>query len=247
MGTVAEIWRHPIKSHGREKVDRVVLTKGQTLPHDRSWAVAFDASKADGSEWVRCANFSRCSKTPSLQAMRLETHGDGKMTATHPELETLTFDPSTEGKAFVEWSKALSDPSRAAQPDRLLRSASTGMTDSAYPTISLINLSSHNELARAAGRPVSPLRWRGNLLIDGLEPWEEFDWVGKVVQVGSARLAIRERTERCNATRGNPETGETDLDTLALLNDNWSHQDFGVYAEVVETGEVKTGDKLELI
>ena len=37
---LAEIWRHPIKSCGRETLTRVLLTENRTLPWDRRWAIA---------------------------------------------------------------------------------------------------------------------------------------------------------------------------------------------------------------
>ncbi len=73
---VAALWRHPIKSHGREALKNVSLTEGQTMPWDRRWAVAHDAAKADGSEWAECMNFSRGAKAPSLMAMSMVTGGD---------------------------------------------------------------------------------------------------------------------------------------------------------------------------
>ena len=45
---VTQLWRHPVKSHGREALERVTLTAGETLPWDRLWAVAHDSSTADG-------------------------------------------------------------------------------------------------------------------------------------------------------------------------------------------------------
>ena len=35
--------------------------------------------------------------------------------------------------------------------------------------------------------------------------------------------------------------------TLAALNANWGHQDFGVYATVEEPGRIARGDKLEIL
>jgi hypothetical protein len=40
----------------------------------------------------------------------------------------------------------------------------------------------------------------------------------------------------------NPETGARDVDTLMHLRDGWGHQDFGVYAEVIEGGPIVVGD-----
>lgn len=57
-GSVTSLWRHPIKSHGRESLDATTLIAGQTMPGDRVWAVAHEMSKADNSAWSRGANFS---------------------------------------------------------------------------------------------------------------------------------------------------------------------------------------------
>ena len=35
---IASIQRHPLKSHGREALDEVMLSAGQGLPWDRAWA-----------------------------------------------------------------------------------------------------------------------------------------------------------------------------------------------------------------
>ena len=67
--TVAALWRHPIKGHGREALECVTLTEGRTIPWDRRWAVAHEMSKADGTEWAPCANFSRGAKTGTLMAI----------------------------------------------------------------------------------------------------------------------------------------------------------------------------------
>jgi len=68
MINVAALWRHPIKSHGREALQTVALTAGQTMPFDRTWAVMHDASKfeAGAPAWVKCANFMIGTSTPAL-------------------------------------------------------------------------------------------------------------------------------------------------------------------------------------
>lgn len=72
MAKITEIWRHPIKSHGRESVSAAALSVGKTLPWDRQWAVVHDASDVDGSTWAPCQNFSRSSKAPALMAITCE-------------------------------------------------------------------------------------------------------------------------------------------------------------------------------
>ncbi|MFP4406707.1 MOSC domain-containing protein [Rhodosalinus sp.] len=239
------IWRHPIKAHGREALDRVTLRSGATLPWDRAWAVAHEASRADGSGWARCAEFTRGAKAPSLMAIEARLDEATKtVTLRHPERPELTFRPDDEATAFLDWVRPLIPEGRAA-PARIVRAPDRGMTDTDFPSISICNHASHRAVEQRHGRPLSRHRWRGNLWVEGLAPWEEFDLVGRDIRVGDAVLRVVERTGRCTATMANPETGRVDVDTLALLR-SWGHEDFAVYAEVAEGGEIAAGDAVIL-
>ena len=239
---VAALWRHPIKGHGREALDRVTLTEGQTMPWDRRWAVAHELAQADGSEWAPSAAFSRGSKVPALMAINARTdEAAGTVTLTHPDRPDLSFDPDTEARAFLDWVRPLM-PENRAQSTRVIRVEGRGMTDTDFPSISLINLASHDALAEKMDQALSPLRWRGNIHISGLPAWAEFDWVGRTLRVGTAELAVREPILRCLATTANPATGQRDADTLGALNSFCGHQDFGIYAEVTKTGDIAIGD-----
>lgn len=247
MATLAQIWRHPIKSHGREGLESVTLTEGQTLPWDRHWAVAHEAAKLDGSNWVPCANFSRGAKAPALMAInaRLD-EASGLVTLSHPDLADITVNPDQDSDAIIAWSAQLI-PDGRAQSAQVVRAATRGMTDTDFPSISLNSTSSLRALGQKAGVMLDPLRFRGNLWIDGLGPWEEFEWIGKTVRIGSAELRVAERIGRCLATTANPETGKRDVDTLGALEAGWGHTDFGVYAEVSRTGTIALGDVVEVI
>ena len=116
------------------------------------------------------------------------------------------------------------------------------MTDSDFPSVSILNLASLEALGARLGAPLAMERFRGNVWLDGLKPWAEFGWIGREIRIGSATFAVRERITRCKATAVNPDTGRPDADTLGGLSAGWGHQDFGVYAEVVGGGPVALGD-----
>ncbi|PWE32733.1 molybdenum cofactor biosysynthesis protein [Maritimibacter sp. 55A14] len=248
-GRVAHIWRHPIKSHGREALDEVTLEAGRTMPWDRTWAVIHDAARYDTEtpQWAPSAQFSRCAKTASLQAItaRLD-EAARRVTLAHPDRPDLTIAPDdpADNARFIDWVTPLCDPQRAL-PARIVQAPGRGMTDTDFPSISLINLASHRALSQRLGREISPLRWRGNLILDGLGPWEEFEWIGRTLRIGTAELTVRERTVRCLATTASTRTGKRDADTLGTLEAGWGHRDFGVYAEVTAPGRIATGDTVE--
>lgn len=242
---VAALWRHPIKSHGRESVDRVTLTEGETMPWDRRWAVAHEVSKADGSQWVPCANFSRGAKAPGLMAVTAKSNEDeGTVTLTHPRHGEITFNPDTQLRGFLNWVRPIM-PADRAQSASILRVENRGMTDTDFPSISLLNIASNEALSEQMKMPLSMERWRGNILLSGLEPWEEKTWIGKTLRIGGATLEVREEITRCLATTANPETGVRDADTLDALNKQ-GHQEFGVYAVVTGTGDIAVGDTVEV-
>ncbi|MEM9524100.1 MAG: MOSC N-terminal beta barrel domain-containing protein [Pseudomonadota bacterium] len=244
---LAHIWRHPIKSHGVEALERVMLAAGRTLPWDRSWAVAHEASRADGDRWVPCGNFSRVSKAPGLMAIsaRLDERSE-RITLTHPDKPRVTLHPERDAETLIEWTKGLV-PADRAQPVRVVRVPGRGMTDTPFPSISLLNLASNAAIGAVLRQDLDMRRWRGNLWIDGAAAWVEFDWTGKTLRIGGAELVMRERITRCAATTVDPDTGARDADTLSALKRGWGHQDMGIYLEVSKGGEIAVGDDVEVL
>ena len=247
MGIVRHIWRHPVKSHGREELEKVLLSVGRTMPWDRTWAVAHSESAADNTNWVHCSNFSRGAKAPSLMAINAKLDEETQtITLTHPNRPTLTFRPDTETAKLLDWVAPLM-PENRAQSARILRVPDRGMTDTEFPSISLNSLASNRAVGAKTDDELSPLRWRGNIWFDGVPAWDEFNWIGKTIRVGQAEILVRERITRCLATTANPVNGARDVDTLKTLQDNWGHQDFGVYGEVQKTGKIEIGDPVEVV
>lgn len=248
---LSEIWRHPIKSCGREALTRVLLTENRTLPWDRRWAIAHEASQYDSAnpEWVACANFARAAKAPAMQAITARCNlAYGTVTLSHPKLQDITIDPDNpeDETTLIQWIMPIS-PGNRALPAHVVRNGLRGMTDTDFPSISIASLTSHGEVEGQLGRSISPLRWRANLLIDNLEPWAERNWIGKTIRIGKAELDVRENIVRCLATSTSVETGERDTDTLGALEAGWGHKEFGVYAVVSKTGDIRQGDPVEVI
>ncbi|MGC1504193.1 MAG: MOSC N-terminal beta barrel domain-containing protein [Sulfitobacter sp.] len=243
---VTALYRHPIKSHGREALERVRLEAGQSMPNDRRWAVAHDNAKTDGTEWAPCANFSIGSKAPQLAAINaVMNDATDEVTLTHPDRDPITVHPVRDAAKLITWVMPLVPQDRAL-PARVLELVGRGFTDAPYASISLNSIASHHAVESLAQTALSPLRWRGNIWFDGADAWDEFEWIDHDLRLGGAVLRVKERIRRCKATTANPETGIRDADTLRALN-ILGHQDFGVYVEVTQSGDIALGDQLELL
>ena len=247
MGTVAELWRHPIKAHGREPLAAVDLTQGNCMPWDRHWAVTHQDTKFDGTGWVMCRNFMIGSRAPKLAGIWAEfDEVAGVITLRHQDLGEVTFKPDEDAAAFLEWITPLCPPERSA-PKELVTLNGRGMTDSPFASISITNPASHKAVEAAIGRPLEMERWRSNIWLDGFDTWQELDWIGKTLRIGSVELEVREPIVRCLLTASNPITGVRDADTIGTLNNSFGHQHFGVYAVVTKNGHIALGDQAQVL
>ncbi|WP_316013548.1 MOSC domain-containing protein [Roseobacter sp. HKCCA0434] len=240
---VSALWRHPVKGVGAERLTRTALVPGRCLPGDRAFAIAQEGVEADGS-WMPCRNFVRGAKAGTLMAVGARTEG-ARTTFSHPERPELTVRLPEEGARLVDWIAPLYPANRPA-PTRLIAATEQGMTDADFPSISILSDASRAELEAKVGHPLDRRRFRGNIWLEGLEPWAEWDWIGRRIRIGGAVLEVRERNTRCRATHSDPVTGREDTDVLRHLFDGWGHRDFGVYAVCIEGGEVAEGDEAAL-
>lgn len=117
--------------------------------------------------------------------------------------------------------------------------------------LSVISLATMEGIGREAGLELDRRRFRANVVVetDGLEPFLEDGWVGKVLAFGDgdARPAVRVtmRDQRCVMINIDPETGTQDarvMKAAVRLNRN----NAGVYATVVQSGTIRVGDRVTL-
>ena len=246
---LAEIFRHPVKSLGEEALDEVDLTKGRPMPWDRVWAVAHDqADMING--WAHPRNFLNQTHVPRLAQIRVKfTPRNNMLYLAHPDLVDLAVQIGTPDgdDALCEWLVPLTEGTTRSAPFLVYQIPNVAFTDFEDTHIAIGSVASRRALAQIAGHELEPIRFRMNLWLDGLAPWEELDWVGREIGIGEVRLKITARDERCNATAASPVTGARDVPVTGLLRQHLGHMDFGVYAQVLSGGTVRLGDGARLL
>lgn len=119
--------------------------------------------------------------------------------------------------------------------------------------VTLVSLESVAELAERGDHDGSldPGRFRMTIEVEGVSaPHEEDGWAGRRVRVGDAVIRVGDPVPRCVVTTLDPNTGIRDFPTLHVIRryrgTNIGNQlEFGVYAAVVEPGDVRVGDPVE--
>lgn len=242
---VKRLTRYPIKGAGREALRSVVLEADRPMPGDRAWAIAHERGAGESGSWRPCSEFLTVSSGPGLAPITAESDGDA-VTLQHPAQPRTRFELPADSDALVDWVRPLWRAGRP-EPKRVVRAPlSTGMSDNGIASVSILTEASLAALSDAAGQAVEAERFRGNIVLDGGAPWEEFSWVGRRLRIGGAMVEVVEPIERCRATEASTSTGERDINTLSILRDAFGHRDFGVYARIVSGGTVALEDVAEV-
>ena len=99
-------------------------------------------------------------------------------------------------------------------------------------------------LEEKVGRSVDPMRFRPNVVIEGVAAFAELDWIGKEIALPTLTLVGRKRTGRCAATNVDPSTGRRDMQIPRWLEAEYGDEDFGIYLTVERSGRIGVGDPL---
>jgi uncharacterized protein len=244
--TITSLYRYPVKGLSPEKLARVTLTPGATVPFDRAYAVEngpgrFDPDNPQHLPKVAFLMLMRNERLAALQTRFDDatqtlsiTHG-GEQVA-HGQLTTPA------GRQTIEefFAHHMKDELRGAP--RVVAAPGHSFSDVAAQCLHIVNLATVRDLERVIGKPVDPLRFRANVYIDGIAPWAEFGWLNKDIALSAAKLHVFKRTQRCEATNVDPVTAARDMVIPAILSRTFGHTDLGVYGKVVEGAEVREGD-----
>ncbi len=242
---IASIYRYPIKGLTPEPLQSVELSPGQTLPFDRAYAIEngpgrFDPQAPRHLPKITFLMLMRDERLATLRAkfddttQTLTIFRDGKQVA-RGQLATPL------GRQLIEQFIAAYMKTELRGAPRIVYADGHSFSDVSAKCLHIVNLASAQEIGRTLGRPVDPLRFRANLYLEGAEPWSEFNWLDKEISVGPARLKVFARTQRCDATNVDPATGSRDMAIPAHLLRTWGHQDVGIYAKVLEGGNIAVG------
>jgi uncharacterized protein YcbX len=234
-GTVAEIWRYPVKSMRGESVGGAAF-RWTGIAGDRLFA------------FVRTGDRSRFPwltgrVVPDMVIYRAHHRNQADV---HHSDAVVT---SPDGRSFEFWDPALASllGDLAGEPVHPMR-LGRGAFDQ-HP-VSVVTTGTLRRLSAGAGREVDPRRFRINIVIAEAEDAPaEIDWVGRDLTFGDddagPRLRIDEPAERCAMVTIDPDTGSRQADVMRVVARNFDNK-VGLYCAPVVLGNVAIGDRVWL-
>ena len=245
---IAGLYRYPVKGLTPEPLQTAPLRVGQTLPADRRYALENGPSGFDPAApvWRPKTAYLMLMRNERLAALKtVFEDATNILTIRRDDQVVVQGDLETaQGRADIERFFASDFPDELRGPPKLLSGGGYSFTDLARKVVSIINLASLADIEKLVGAPVHPLRFRANIYVEGWPAWHEATLLNETLRIGSARLKVVKTTTRCAAVNVDPDTAARDLDIPPALLKHRGNNECGIYAEVVEAGDIALGDEL---
>jgi uncharacterized protein YcbX len=113
-------------------------------------------------------------------------------------------------------------------------------------SVSLLNIQSINDFQNKIEKKIEPSIFRGNICIDGIEPWRERKWIGKVININGISFKVEKNIPRCVAINLKPRSDDNSFNLLQLLKKTYNHFEMGIYLTALDDGEINIKDKIKI-
>ena len=171
------------------------------------------------------------------------------LTQKNNEIITINSDELSEydllSNKFLELEKSLQKP-LFLMKNKDLPFFDTSISNKTVLThsISLINIKSIEDFQNKTNQKIEAQRFRGNIYVNGIDAWEERNWIGKIIKINNISFKVEKNIPRCVAINLKPNTDDNSLDLLKSLKKTFNHFDMGIYLTALEDGKVNIGDEI---
>ena len=246
----------PVKSLSFQSIKSCNIKKGLGMENDRIFAFSrgMDLEKSKIIEKNpndrKLNNFLTLKNTPVLNKYNF-IYNSNKLTLTHFDKELITISPNNIEERILLSNKLMELEKSLMKPINLLQNTEfpffdTSHSNKIFNSMSLINLNSIKDFEKKITEKIEPQRFRANFYIDGIDAWEERNWIDKIITINNVSFKVEKNIPRCVAINLKPNTDDNKLNLLNSLKKNFNHFDMGIYLTSLSDGEVNVGDKINL-
>ena len=230
-GSVSALWRYPVSSMGGERLGRAPIT-GAGLEGDRIWGL-LDADNERIASPGREKHFIQVPRGHArFTGVGVAISADGLHWARPDDAAALAALSNLFGfmpvlKPFVPFGGEGFRPRYEHAPIHLITTA--GM----------------RSLERdMQGSVIDERRFRPNIVVDwpdGPDAMPEQGWIGREIRIGEVVLRGREPCGRCGFITLEQDGLPLDVELLRTVVKRYGRH-FGIYCDVLSTGEIRSGD-----
>ncbi len=176
---------------------------------------------------------------------------ENKLTLTHKNNGILTIDVNEISEYELLSNKILELESSLLKPIILMKNKNLPFFDTSISkktvlthSISLLNTKSVEDFQNKINKKIEIQRFRANIHINGIEAWEERNWIGKIIKINNTSFKVEKNIPRCVAINLKPNTDDNSLKLLQYLKKTYNHFEMGIYLTALNDGQINIGDHL---
>jgi uncharacterized protein YcbX len=253
---ISSIYYSPVKSLSFQNTESCEIKKYLGILDDRMFAFSriIDTEKAKliekNPDKRNLNNFLTLKNSPVLNKYNF-IYKDNKLALMLERKELISISVNDLEQKSLLINKLVELESSLLKPISLLQNKEfpfydTSHSDKVFNSISLINLNSIEDFEKKINEKVEFQRFRGNFYVNGIEAWEECNWIGKNIRVNNVLFKVEKNIPRCVAINLKPKTDNNRLNLLQSLKKIYNHFNMGVYLRALNEGEVEIGNILEI-
>ena len=250
----------PVKSVSFQSIKNCKIKKNTGIIGDRIFAFAkdldseqarlFEKSPDDRKgKWNKILTLKN---SPALNKYNF-VFKDEKLTLTLKNKEILSIDINQSSEREALSNKISELESSLKQPITLMKNDDFPFFDTSISkkvdfvnSVSLLNIQSINDFEKKVNKKIETSIFRGNICVDGMDPWKEREWVGKIIKINNVSFKVEKNIPRCVAINLKPQSDDNSFNLLQLLKKTYNHFDMGIYLTALDDGEINIENTIDL-
>ena len=254
--TISSINYCPVKSVSFQSIQLCNIKKNLGMTNDRIFAFSriIDLEKAKLIEKIpnerNLNNFLTLKNSPVLNKYNF-VYENNRLTLTKNNIDIISITTDNQNERLLLSNRLMELEESLIKPIFLLKNSNfpfydTSHSNKIFNSMSLINLNSIKDFENKIGKKVEFQRFRANFYVDGIEAWEERNWIGKIIKIQNVSFKVEKNIPRCVAINLKPKTDENTLNLLQSLKQTYNHFDMGIYLTSLSDGKIEVGNKIEV-
>ena len=255
---ITSIYNCPVKSISFQNIVKCKINKNIGIVGDRIFAFSQNLDLDQSKEFeknpeVRKGKWNKIvtlKNTPVFNKYNF-LHKDNKLTLKLKDKEIITINVNDTNERNDLAKKLIELEGSLKNDIRLMRNDEHPFYDTSISnksmfrnSISLLNINSIKDFEYKINRKVEKSIFRGNLYFDGIEAWEERNWIGKTIKINDVLFKVEKNIPRCVAINLKPKTDDNSFNLLKTLKETYDHYDMGVYLIPENDGEINLSEKI---
>ena len=255
---ITSIHNCPVKSISFQNIEKCKINKNVGIEGDRVFAFSQNLNLDQSVEFeknpeTRKGKWNKIvtlKNTPVFNKYNF-LHEDNKLTLTlnNKEIITVNVNETNERnnleKKLIELEGSLKNDIRLMRNDEYpFYDTSISNKSMFRNSISLLNINSIKDFGNKIDQKIEKSIFRGNLYFDGIDAWEERNWIGKTIIINDVLFKVEKNIPRCVAINLKPETDDNSFNLLKTLKQTYDHYDMGVYLTPENDGEINLSEKI---